>query len=94
MNKNEMVASKARVRFMELVRQTGKGRRFFIRHASGSSAVLLSEKEYESLVATRRLFNDPGRMERIRKARMDIAKGKGGNFDELLRGAGHMKGSG
>lgn len=85
MTPNEMVASKARIKFMELVRETGKGRRFFIRHNSGSDAVLISEKEYRSLIATQRLFNDPKRLERIQKARRDVAKGLGGNFDDLLK---------
>ena len=89
--RNEMVASKARIKFMELVRGTAKGRRFFIRHTSGSDAVLISEKEYRSLVATQRLFNDPKRLDRIHRARLDVAKGKGGNFDDLLRATGMGK---
>ena len=87
MVQKEIVASKARVKFMEMVRETGKGRRFFIRHAGGTSAVLISGKEYQTLVAIQRLFNDPKRLDRIRKARLDIARGKGGNFDDLIRAA-------
>lgn len=82
---NQLMASKARVKFMELVRNTADGRRYFIKHAGGAAAVLLSEKEYRSLVAVQRLFNSPERIARIQKARRDIARGKGGDYDALRR---------
>jgi len=85
MVQSEMVASKARVKFMEMVRETLKGRRFFIHHASGADAVLISDKEYKLLIATQRLFNDPDRMARIQKARKAIANGKGGKLSDLIK---------
>ncbi|OGH60686.1 MAG: hypothetical protein A3G34_11215 [Candidatus Lindowbacteria bacterium RIFCSPLOWO2_12_FULL_62_27] len=91
-NPNVLSASAARVQFMKMVRETANGRRFYIRHASGNNAVLLSEEEFRSMQASHRLNRDPRRLRAIRRAKRQIAAGKGIPYDQFRKELGWAAG--
>lgn len=83
-----MSASAARVKFMKLVRETTNGHLYFITHAAGHRAVILSEEEYLTLRANQRLLRNRKRLRAILSARKACAAGKGIPYERLRRETG------
>lgn len=79
-----VTATAARRELFGLLKRSVQGhRQFRITHKEGD-VVLLSEADYESLLATLELLSTPGVARSIRQARKEIARGETYSLDEVL----------
>ncbi|NCC50206.1 MAG: type II toxin-antitoxin system Phd/YefM family antitoxin [Spartobacteria bacterium] len=79
-----LTATAARKDLFDLVKNvTNKHEVYHIHHRSGD-AVLLSEKDYDSLVETLELLSIPGFRESMKKSISQMNKDQTMSFDEVL----------
>lgn len=62
-------ASVARARFTKIIGEAARGKVIRIQHREKGNAVLVSEREYESCQAARRMLRDPELMREIEERR-------------------------
>ena len=71
-----VTATAARSNLFNMIKKTVKEHRQYRVVSRGGGAVLLSEKDFESLLETLQLLSTPGLLKSVRKAKQEIRKGQ------------------
>ena len=80
-----IVASEAKKRFLELIRESDESfERYCITRNGVPKAVLMSIDDYEGWLETLEIVSSKSAMDEIKKARRELDKGRGISFEKVL----------